>query len=274
MLRDLGSCSRFASRSLLLRLPALGDNAAMQTDRPKAEPPKRKRRWFQFSLRSLMVFTVVCAIGAAWLGRKIEQKRKERELAEALVKRGGDVRYDYEETNGQRRGPEWLRGLLGEDLFSEVETVMFFGRRPTDDQLEKLKIFTHLKVLWLHWRVTDADLTHLSRLTQLQSLSLYLPEVRDAGMKNLKALVRLQTLNLYGAENITDAGLKNLKDLTQLRSLTLDDDYRNETIEAGLEDLKKALPNCEIRHTESLKDYSGEVMRVQESPAPAADSER
>ena len=33
--------------------PAIGDNSVMQTDPPKAEPPKRKRRWFQFSLRTL-----------------------------------------------------------------------------------------------------------------------------------------------------------------------------------------------------------------------------
>jgi hypothetical protein len=33
----------------LLRLPAPPDNAAMEAD-----PPKRKRRWFQFSLRTLI----------------------------------------------------------------------------------------------------------------------------------------------------------------------------------------------------------------------------
>jgi len=39
----------------LRRLPAVGDNAAMQTEPPKADPPRRKRRWFQFSLRSLLI---------------------------------------------------------------------------------------------------------------------------------------------------------------------------------------------------------------------------
>lgn len=36
----------------LLALPAVGDNAAMQSEPPDADPPKRKRRWLQFSLRS------------------------------------------------------------------------------------------------------------------------------------------------------------------------------------------------------------------------------
>jgi hypothetical protein len=40
--------------ALLLRL-AVEDNAAMQTEPTKADPPKRKRRWFQFSLRTLMI---------------------------------------------------------------------------------------------------------------------------------------------------------------------------------------------------------------------------
>jgi hypothetical protein len=31
----------------------------MQTEPPKAEPPKRKRRWFQFSLRTPLVFTAI-----------------------------------------------------------------------------------------------------------------------------------------------------------------------------------------------------------------------
>jgi hypothetical protein len=39
----------------LLPLPALGDNAAMPTESPKAEPPKCKRRRFQFRLRTLMI---------------------------------------------------------------------------------------------------------------------------------------------------------------------------------------------------------------------------
>jgi hypothetical protein len=40
----------------LLPLSAVADNAVMQTEPSKADPPKRKRRWFQFSLRSLLIF--------------------------------------------------------------------------------------------------------------------------------------------------------------------------------------------------------------------------
>jgi hypothetical protein len=68
----------------------------MEADPSKADPPKRKRRWFQFSLRSLMIFTMVCAVACGWLGTRIEQKREEREAVEAILKDRGWVVYDYQ----------------------------------------------------------------------------------------------------------------------------------------------------------------------------------
>jgi hypothetical protein len=62
----------------LLRQPAVGDNAAMETEPPKAEPPKRKRRWFQFSLRTLMIGVTLLAVPCAYVAHeaKIVAKRK------------------------------------------------------------------------------------------------------------------------------------------------------------------------------------------------------
>ena len=62
----------------LLRLPAVGDNAAMQTEPPKADPPKRKRRWFQFSLRTLMIVVTLLAVPCAYVGwqAKIVSERR------------------------------------------------------------------------------------------------------------------------------------------------------------------------------------------------------
>jgi hypothetical protein len=79
------------------------DNAAIESEPPKADPPKRKRRWYQFNLRSLMiVVTLICAVASAWLGIKIDQKRKEREAVEAIVNLGGTVEYDYAAENAPR----------------------------------------------------------------------------------------------------------------------------------------------------------------------------
>jgi hypothetical protein len=42
----------------------------MQTEPPKADPPKRKRRWFQFSLRSLLVFKTIYDSTKSVVGRE------------------------------------------------------------------------------------------------------------------------------------------------------------------------------------------------------------
>ena len=99
----------------------------MPTEPTKADPPKRKRRWFQFSLRTLLIFTLICAIPCAWLGHKIERKRQEREAVESLIKDGWSVVYDSQiDLSGKQyssdkpRGPGWLRTVLGENFFSKL----------------------------------------------------------------------------------------------------------------------------------------------------------
>ena len=200
----------------------------MQSEPPKADPPKRKRRWFQFSLRSLLIFTLVVAVACAWLARKIERKRHEREAVEAIVKLGGNVYYDYDYDHGPALsshtiptknppGPDWLRSLLGENFFSEVDRVSINGavgnENMTDAGLIHLRSLPRLRYLMLavnNLKVTDAGLESIRELTQLQRLRLALPNVTDSGLENLKGLTQLQSLYLWGPK-ITDAGVNGLQ---------------------------------------------------------------
>jgi hypothetical protein len=70
----------------LLPLPAAEDNAAMQADPPKAEPPKRKRRWFQFHVRTLMIGVTLLAVPMGYVGWHAKIVR-ERTRAFRLVHR-------------------------------------------------------------------------------------------------------------------------------------------------------------------------------------------
>ena len=63
----------------------------MAAEPSKTDPPKRKRRWFRFRLRSLLIFTLIVAIPCTWLGRRIERKRIERREVEAIQQLGGEV---------------------------------------------------------------------------------------------------------------------------------------------------------------------------------------
>ena len=41
----------------------------MQTEPTKTDPPKRKRRWFQFSLRTLIIVTLIGGVVSGRLRR-------------------------------------------------------------------------------------------------------------------------------------------------------------------------------------------------------------
>jgi Leucine-rich repeat (LRR) protein len=263
----------------LLRLPAVGDNAAMEAE------PKRKRRWFQFSLRTLMILTLIVAIPCAWLGRKIEQKRREREAVAAIMKAGGIVVYDYQKPSlksGQAfkpveepNGPALLRNLLGENLFSEVYAVYHNNAALSDDEIELLERFPHLQDLNLsgcHFRVAGLtriarltslrdlalggirppdddvagfDFGQLKALTQLEGLALGDTSVSDLDLAQLKELRQLTNLFLYDS-NVTDSGLEELKGLIHLKFLAVDNP--NVTPE-GEKRIRAALPNCSFGHS-------------------------
>ena len=206
---------------------------------------------FQFSIRSLLLLTVVVAIPCSWLAKEREQARKQQAAVEAIKKLAGEVNYDYEfdaswsPINGaQPPGPTWLRRLLGDDFFANVVEVMLMERAVTDADLEQLEELTRLQALDLgETKVTDAGLEHLKGLCQLRVLGLEHTEVTDAGLEHLKGLSRLEVLNLAQTD-VTDAGLEHLKGLSQLRTLDL---IYTKVTDAGLEHLKQFSQLRELR---------------------------
>ena len=142
-----------------------GINAAMQTEPSKADPRKHKRRWFQFSLRTLLIFTVVVAVGAGWLGNRVERKRQEREAAEAIVKLGGLAVHYYEKGSEKSPGPDWVRSLLGENFFSDVVEVNLAGAAVHNSDLVCLDNLVAIEKLNLSsTKITDEGLASLARL--------------------------------------------------------------------------------------------------------------
>ncbi len=208
----------------------------LEGESTKTDPSKRKRRWFQFSLRTLMVFTLICAIACAWLGSKIERKRRERESVKLIEEMGGSAYYDYQvvedslapswSPDAPPSGPAWLRWLLGDDFFAEVNGVVLNHSEPSG----------------------NAKRLHLEELTQLEYL--FLDELgSDALLADLKGLTRLKHLELCGA-TITDAGLQHLRALTKLEWLDVRD---TKVTDVAVSDLQRALPNCEILHRKSYR---------------------
>ncbi len=229
----------------------------MTTDQPTA--PKPKRRWYQYSLRTLMVVVTLFAVACSWFAVKLGQARRQREAVEALMRLKAamcNVEYDYIRDsagnlipNAQSRGPAWLRNLLGIDFFCNV-TEVWVGKKITDADLVHLKYFPKLRILFFNEvtpiynpQVTDEGLKIVQGLTQLEVLGLSNTNITDAGLKYVKNLSRLQTLRLANTK-ITDAGLVNLKELTDLQFLDLESTRITDT---GLEQLQGLYALKEIR---------------------------
>ena len=162
----------------------------------------RGLRWYQFSLRSFLIVTVICALASAWIARQIERKRNEREAVEAIVKLGGWVVYDYVHDGKAANppGPAWLRKLIGDNFFGEVVYVNL-GRnsKMTEAYWTKLDQLPHVEILDLSESdVTDDDLVHLKGFSQLQGLRLVRTKVTDAGLEHLKGLTNLQWVSVNG----------------------------------------------------------------------------
>jgi hypothetical protein len=206
-------------------------------------PQKGKRRRFQFSLRTLLILTTALAVGSGWLGRKIDRKRKEREAIAGIEVAGGSVWYDYQQGPvAEPSGPGWLRGVLGDNFFSEVVKAHLVGNSIGDAGLANVKGLPHLRALELSGAyVNEAGLANLKDLTELELLDLSTTNVSNAELANIKDLPRLESLDL-SSTNVTDAGLLTLTGLSQLRVLKLS--YTKVT-DAGFNEFRRALPNCQ-----------------------------
>jgi hypothetical protein len=77
----------------------------MQTEPPKADPPKLKRRWFQFSLRTLLIAVTLLAVVCGYFGRQIELVRERKAF-------GANPQFLVITT--AHRTVSWIRRLLGD----------------------------------------------------------------------------------------------------------------------------------------------------------------
>ena len=101
--------------------------------------PKPRRRWLQFSLRTLLVLMLAFACGFGWLAYKIERAREQREAVVAIEELGGIA--DCGPTSGGmiRTAVAWVGKLLGEDLFVDVRAVSLDDTQVTDAGLKHLR---------------------------------------------------------------------------------------------------------------------------------------
>ena len=196
---------------------------------------KSKRRWWQFSIATMLAITAVVAV---CLGLWTSSARRQQQAVQKLRDKGWRVGYHHEVQSSGKPvppGPAWLREWLGLDYVDYVEGVGFEGDTITDDDLATLRSFPRLTSAAIDDapNVTDAGLAQMATLGELEVLHLDCPQVTDAGLVHLKGLPKLWNATLK-SNHITDAGLVHLKDL-QLYSVWLASDR---ITDAGLIHLK------------------------------------
>ena len=140
--------------------------------------PKRKRRFFSYSLRGLfIVVTILCVALGYWSHRANRQQA----VVKWVKENGGIVFYKYEHENGRLAGdrkppyPKWAMKILGKDYFATVNYVEL-NQGPTAARMAQV-----LR--------RSLDLTPLAQLTRLEFLSLNNQPISDLSpLKHLKCL--------------------------------------------------------------------------------------
>lgn len=204
--------------------------------------PKRRRRWLQFSLRSLLIAMLVFGLLLGWLAYQIQLVAAQANAAAEIDRLGGNaMECHLMATNDVLRdySPTWLQDSMGEKYF---ETINYASLdKATDDDLVLFQSLSKLRALHLNSpHVTDDGLIHLRPLRQLESLSFVGANITDRGLIPICQFTNLQYLNL-SSTRITDAGLAKISKLPNLRLLELDD---TAITDAGLQYLQN-LPDLE-----------------------------
>jgi hypothetical protein len=244
----------------------------METDTPAAAP-KRKLRWYQYSLRTLLILVTLFAVACSWFAVKMKEAGEQKEARMALLRLGGDVRCDCD-LNGCGDGylsgptkeiwaPKWMQNVLGLDFFSNVIFIVLRDAEIKDADLKHFQNMKHLQTLCLNGsNNTDAILKHIKTLDQVEYLDLNQTPTTDAGLKYISGLKKLRRLFLAGTK-ITDAGLAQLEGMSQLQFLLLEQTDITDDDLKYLESLKElrwlSLDNTQItddglKHLASLTE--------------------
>ncbi len=222
-----------------------------------ARPRPPKRRWVQFSLRGLLLLTLLSALGLGWIASGLRSAwREERAIAAIEEIAKVSINYSYEENLGELHdsaAPQpsdypWWRGVLGNAYFDEpvklcVPTVVFTeenahwvgdlltlrelrvvgpSRNMDPGGLAVVGQLAELQTIDCdRLDLTDADIATWGNLTKLRAVWLGSGEFTATGMSGLtKNLVRLEELHCSGSRFGVHA-FGNLGQLPSLRKLNL-----------------------------------------------------
>ena len=193
----------------------------MTLSTPQLDTPRPRRRWFRYSLRTLLLMIVAISVALGWFTARMKAAKRQQAAVATIVSLSGVVVFDDQPDDLTAAPtpspvPGWLRNLLGDDFFRTAVHVIAFN---------------------------DATMEAVQELPEIRRLDFVGGPATDAGLVHARRLSRLETLNLSDTQ-ITDAGLEQLTGLTRLRKLCL---RGTAVTDEGVGRLQQALPHCEIQ---------------------------
>lgn len=232
------------------------------------KPPaaKHRQRWFQFSLRALLIAMVALSVLFGAFAWRLQRAKNQAAAAATIRAQGGTVVYDfamrkdahgmYEYKPGTTVSlvPARLRQLFGDDFFYEVYAVYRAENSPAtqremDSAWDAIGTFPHLKMLVISgrgWRVRGTSLSpgimKLAKTPELQNLVIDHGRMEVQDLKVLGGLLHLQELKVWEVE-FDDAALEGLTGLQELRVLD---------IRAPKASLRGAIAISQLRNLEEL----------------------
>jgi len=233
-----------------------------------AEPNIATRRWFRFSLRTLLIATLAASALIGWFTNERRQSAHEYEIAMKLTEQGWkpiwggpwDTRDYYQLQSWWRRGARWALGdrIVTIDGCQGFNAMNWWSRHSSTsgdltpfDTLPHLRslnarhepvvdltpLIKHKQLAYLHLEATKV--VDLSPLTELKALDAL--EIQRTNVSDLRPLQDLKQLTWLNISETKVSDLTPLAGLTNLQRLIL---QKTLVPKEQIESLKKALPNC------------------------------
>ena len=165
----------------------------MSIAEPQPAVPKPKLRWYQYRLRTLLIFVTLCTIACSLLVPMIRKMQEDAEKAEKEAKRIAKLRQREAQWE---QGARIIQGTGGRLCPAYTWTpgdayVYGFGEQFSDVGVERLvqqlKGIPEIGVLDLSsTQITDKGLIVLEKMRQLKKLDLNDTQVTNEGVKKLQ----------------------------------------------------------------------------------------
>jgi len=211
----------------------------MTTDSSSLEtsPNQRPRRWFRFSLRTVLLAITIVGILLGMFCARYQRAARQKETVELLTAMGATIDYgDWKVVDLKNpfkkervtRGPEWLRQRLGSHFFDRVDTVALRCDSKSVESgdltlaLQRLRELRHLRELSFSWgtHLKKEDFRLIGDLQQIEELRFYKTDIDDASAAQLSRAHGLRTLRLSEV-SISNTGIETFSELPHLEEFIL-----------------------------------------------------